>query len=115
MQYSKWRLDSLPPDPVTDHTPPWYRSGWFIICLLLFVSGGITAIIFAILRRRKNRLKWELKERELQEYEEKIRFLVNVSNELLPSFTEKGERELQIVELIRNRLRNGEKAKHLPK
>lgn len=67
------------------------------------------------LRRRKNRLKWELKERELQEYEEKIRFLVNVSNELLPSFTEKGERELQIVELIRNRLRNGEKAKHLPK
>ena len=75
------------------------------------MSGGITANIFAILRRRKNRLKWELKERELQEYEEKIRFLVNVSNELLPSFTEKGERELQIVELIRNRLRNGEKSK----
>ena len=48
---------------------------------------------------------------ELKEYEEKIRFLVNVSNELLPSFTEKGERELQIVELIRNRLRNGEKSK----
>lgn len=105
--------DWTPFHPILSLTilPPWYRSGWFIICLLLFVSGGITAIIFAILRRRKNRLKWELKERELQEYEEKIRFLVNVSNELLPSFTEKGERELQIVELIRNRLRNGEKSK----
>ena len=91
--------------------PPWYRSGWFIICVLLIASGVIAAVILTILRRRQNRLKWELKERELQEYEEKIRFLVNVSNELLPSFTETGERELQIVELIRNRLRNGEKSK----
>lgn len=91
--------------------PPWYRSGWFIICVLLIASGAIAAVILTILRRRQNRLKWELKERELQEYEEKIRFLVNVSNELLPSFTETGERELQIVELIRNRLRNGEKNK----
>lgn len=51
----------------------------------------------------------------VQEYEEKSNSWSMCSNELLPSTHPDGwERRLQIVELIRNRLRNGEENKRTP-
>lgn len=67
--------------------PPWYRSGWFILCCSLFVFFGIALTFVMLLRRKENRLKWAMKEHEQHVYEEKVRFLINISHELRTPLT----------------------------
>lgn len=68
-------------------TPPWYKSGWFLVgCILLLIglAGGISYFIFW---KKNTRLRWEMKEYEQSINEEKINFLVNISHELRTPLT----------------------------
>ena len=60
-------------------SPPWYKSGWFKACCLALILSLATGIIYSLLRRNANKLKWAMKEHEQQVYEEKVRFLINLN------------------------------------
>ncbi len=66
---------------------PWYQRSWFILLCVVTTLYVISGIVYTILRRNKNRLKWEKKEHEQTVNEEKIRFLVNISHELRTPLT----------------------------
>lgn len=67
--------------------PPWYKSWWFItICILLLGVTIVQGVRFTI-RRKEEKLRWEMKEHEQQTYEEKVRFLINISHELRTPLT----------------------------
>lgn len=67
--------------------PPWYKTGWFILfCMVLFILG-VGTVIFFLIRRKENKLKWVMKEHEQQVYEEKVRFLININHELRTPLT----------------------------
>lgn len=67
--------------------PPWYKSGWFMLCCTLFIFAGIIIAFMVLLRNKENKLKWAMKEHEQQVYEEKVRFLINISHELRTPLT----------------------------
>lgn len=67
--------------------PPWYKSGWFILCCILFIFTSIVITFILLLRNKENKLKWAMKEHEQQVYEEKVRFLINISHELRTPLT----------------------------
>ncbi len=66
---------------------PWYRTWWFIWCCILLVLGGTFMVFWIILKRKKEKLKWAMKEHEKQMYEEKVHFLINISHELRTPLT----------------------------
>lgn len=66
---------------------PWYKSGWFILAVLFFLALVLVFISAWVFRRRENQLKWEMREREKQMYEEKVRFLININHELRTPLT----------------------------
>lgn len=68
-------------------TPPWYKSNWFIFCVILLFFTLLSSIVYLIIRKKENKLKWEMKEHEQTVNEEKIRFLVNISHELRTPLT----------------------------
>jgi len=79
---------SQPKKILTLHiTPPWYKSNLFIFSIILLILGIITATVYIILKKKENRLKWEMKEHEQAMNEEKIQFLVNISHELRTPLT----------------------------
>ena len=79
---------SQPKKILTLHiTPPWYKSNLFIVSAILLIIGIITATVYTILKKKENRLKWEMKEHEQAMNEEKIQFLVNISHELRTPLT----------------------------
>lgn len=67
--------------------PPWYKSGWFVLCCILFIFASIIISFILLLRSKENKLKWAMKEHEQQVYEEKVRFLINISHELRTPLT----------------------------
>lgn len=67
--------------------PPWYKSGWFTACYTILILSIIIGIIYSLLRRNANKLKWAMKEHEQQVYEEKVRFLININHELRTPLT----------------------------
>lgn len=67
--------------------PPWYRSWWFISLCIIFCIGIVIQIVFILLRRKENKMKWMMKEHEQNVYEEKVRFLINISHELRTPLT----------------------------
>lgn len=67
--------------------PPWYESWQFVLCCIIVISGIILWSFLAALRRKENRLKLALKEKEKENYEEKVRFLINISHELRTPLT----------------------------
>ena len=67
--------------------PPWYRSGWFIICLLLLLLLSLSVGVAYIFRRSERKYRWKVKEYEQQINEQKIQFLVNISHELRTPLT----------------------------
>lgn len=68
-------------------TPPWYKSNWFISSMILLFLTLLSGIVYLIIRKKENKLKWEMKEHEQTVNEEKIRFLVNISHELRTPLT----------------------------
>ncbi len=66
---------------------PWWKSAWFFALIALIVMAGIALAAYLFVRKKENRLKWQLKEREQQVYEEKVRFLINISHELRTPLT----------------------------
>lgn len=68
-------------------TPPWYKSGWFIMLCILIAVGGAIGTVYFVLKKKENRVKWLMKEHEQQIYEEKVRFLINISHELRTPLT----------------------------
>ena len=67
--------------------PPWYETGWFFTgCVLAFLIIGVY-IMVTVFRRKENRLKLALKEKEKQIYEDKVNFLININHELRTPLT----------------------------
>lgn len=67
--------------------PPWYKTGWFLLCCALFIITVLILTFILLLRHKENKLKWAMKEHEQQVYEEKVRFLINISHELRTPLT----------------------------
>ncbi len=67
--------------------PPWYETWQFILCCIFVIAGIILWSFLAALRHKENKLKWALKEKEKENYEEKVRFLINISHELRTPLT----------------------------
>jgi len=68
-------------------TPPWYKRPWIIGLFIILVVAFALTIVRMIIKKKENRLKWKMKEHEQKTYEEKIRFLINVSHEFRTSLT----------------------------
>lgn len=70
-----------------DVRPAWYNTWWFYsICILVF--GSATIMIFRMeLRRKDEKLSLEVKETERKVYEDKVRFLINISHEMRTPLT----------------------------
>ena len=62
--------------------PPWYRTWWFILGCAILIATIIIETFRRTLKRNQEKLKWAMKEHEKQIYEEKVRFLINLSYEL---------------------------------
>ncbi|MCS2821815.1 response regulator [Bacteroides ovatus] len=67
--------------------PPRYRSWWFVSLCIIACIGIVVQIVFVLLRRKENKMKWMMKEHEQNVYEEKVRFLINISHELRTPLT----------------------------
>lgn len=68
-------------------TPSWWKSKWFALSVIAFILGCFALIAMSVIRKKENKLKWEMKEHEQKNYEEKVRFLINVSHELRTPLT----------------------------
>lgn len=68
-------------------TPPWWKSLWFVFLIIAFLISCTILIIIYSIKKKENKLKWEMKEHEKKVYEEKIRFLINISHELRTPLT----------------------------
>lgn len=67
--------------------PPWYKTWWFVLLCAFCLAAIIIGIFVTLLRKKSNKLKWEMKEHEQQIYEQKVRFLINISHELRTPLT----------------------------
>lgn len=75
-------------DILTIHvSPPWWKTLWFNVLLVLGVFTGIVLGVFLFIWKKENALKWQMKAREKEVYEEKVRFLINISHELRTPLT----------------------------
>lgn len=70
-----------------DVPQPWYFSGWFVTCVIIFACSVAATFHIATIRRRRNRLQLALKEQEQKVYEDKVRMLINISHELRTPLT----------------------------
>ncbi|MFR9164973.1 MAG: two-component regulator propeller domain-containing protein [Dysgonomonas sp.] len=68
-------------------SPPWYKSSLFIFGMALLLIIATLSVMFYIIRRQENKMKWELAKNEQKNSEEKIQFLINVSHELRTPLT----------------------------
>ena len=66
---------------------PWYKTGWFYLLLVVGLLGLFFFILYSFFRKRENRLKIAMKEKEKQIYEEKVRLLININHELRTPLT----------------------------
>lgn len=67
--------------------PPWYKSGWASLGLLILVMLVVLSVIYYLYRRNERMFRWKFKEYEQEVNEKKIQFLVNVSHELRTPLT----------------------------
>lgn len=66
---------------------PWWKTVWFTLCVITFLVGGAVLTSYLIIRKKENKLKWEMELHERKAYEEKVRFLINISHELRTPLT----------------------------
>lgn len=60
-------------------TPPWYKSTWFLLLLTIsFAVSSIYAILY-ISRKKEEKMKGKLAEYKQQMEEDKLKFLINIS------------------------------------
>ena len=67
--------------------PPWYQMNWFYGISLILLITIIISIVATIFRRKENKLKLALKEKEKSIYKEKVEFLININHELRTPLT----------------------------
>lgn len=79
---------SDPEDFFTIHViPPWYLNLWILALFLIIVILLIAILLRYLFKRKEEQLKWKIKEHEINVYEEKVNFLINISHELRTSLT----------------------------
>ena len=66
---------------------PWWMSWWFITLLILIIGGIVWFMGFYYLLRKRNKMLLDLKDKEKQISEDKVRFLINISHELRTPLT----------------------------
>ena len=83
VSYSKKNGDwSVPLRLLTvDVEPPLWRRAWFLIAMGVIAFAAIGGMIWSVMRRKERKLAWAMKEHERKFYEEKVRFMVNISHE----------------------------------
>ena len=67
--------------------PPWYQTSWFYGLSFILLITIIISIVATIFRRKENKLKLALKEKEKRIYKEKVEFLININHELRTPLT----------------------------
>lgn len=67
--------------------PPWWLQWWFILIVVAIVLMAVYLGFGYSLRRKRNRMLLELKEKERIISEDKVRFLINISHELRTPLT----------------------------
>lgn len=68
-------------------TPPWWRTGWFMICCVLFLLACMSFLLWLMMKLQENKMIWAMKEHKQRTYEEKIHFLINLNHELRTPLT----------------------------
>ena len=68
-------------------SPPWYRSGWFILTFYLCCFGLISILAFYSYYRKARKIKRSMYQYKQHVNEEKINFLINVNHELRTPLT----------------------------
>ena len=67
---------------------PGTSTGWFQAYCLALILSLATGIIYSLLRRNPNKLKWAMKEHEQQVYlKKKSAFFININHELRTPLT----------------------------
>lgn len=67
--------------------PPWYKTNWFYGISLVLLVTIIIGIVASIFRRKENKLRFALEEKEKSIYKEKVEFLININHELRTPLT----------------------------
>ena len=67
--------------------PPIWKRGWFIGIFVAILILSVVGVIYVIMRKHENELKWKMREHEKKTDDEKIRFLINISHELRTPLT----------------------------
>ncbi len=66
---------------------PWWKSWWMIVIEVAFIASISLALLAFYFHRKKEKLKWTMKEHEQKLAEEKVQFLINISHELRTPLT----------------------------
>lgn len=67
--------------------PPWWRSWWFVWSVIVLFIGITFAVAHYIVKKKKEKQRWELELFKQTTYEEKVRFLININHELRTPLT----------------------------
>lgn len=67
--------------------PPWWRQWWFLLLVVIALAAIVYLGFSYSLRKKKNQLLLDLKEKEKKISEDKVRFLINISHELRTPLT----------------------------
>ena len=66
---------------------PWYRSWWFAISILAFITGISLLIVYSLRQRNEHQKQLTQKQQEQFIYEDKLGLLINISHELRTPLT----------------------------
>jgi signal transduction histidine kinase/DNA-binding response OmpR family regulator len=67
--------------------PPWYLNGWFVTACILILLLALFFASRSVLRRREERMRWQINSHERQVNVDKMRFLIDITHELRTPLT----------------------------